>query len=346
MTNHRLRFVVLRHSHHSPHSGYSRLAEYGIREYQALAIQARPFSRRILRNRIMWKIANGVIAYNQASIAAELQVAWRMLQEKGNIYHLLYGENTYHYLGLINNLRGNRVVATFHQPPEVLKEHVKINWHFPQLSAVICLGRSQQEYFARFLDQSRIFFVPLGIDTDYYLPPESFDSRDPNICLFVGEHLRDFPTLRGVIELVAYRRPNTRFVAVLRPQSLDLIGKHPNLEIRMKIDESELLNLYRTAALMVLPLRDATANNAVLESLACGLPVISTQAGSTQDYVDPGCSILLPPGDSRAMADLVIELLDDPKSRKEMGENARKHAELFAWDRVVKQLRCVYEAIT
>jgi len=345
MTNHRLRFVVLRHSHHSPHSGYSRLAEYGIREYQGQALHAKPISRKILRNKIMWKIADGVIAYDWASIAAEIQVARHMLREKGFIYHLLYGENTYHYLGLINNFRANRIVATFHQPPEVIKEQVKIDWHIRQLSAIICVGRSQQDYFAQFLDRSRIFFVPLGIDTEYYAPPVSFESRDPDLCLFVGEHLRDFPTFRGVIELVTYRRPQTRFVAVLRPQSLDLIGKHPNLTIRMKIDESELLNLYHTASLMVLPLKDATANNAVLESLACGLPIVSTQVGSSEDYVSPGCSVLLPPQDARVMADAVIELLDAPDRRRKMAENARSHAELFAWPRVIRQLRYVYEAV-
>lgn len=345
MSKHKLRFVILRHSHHSPHSGYSRLAEYGIKEYQGEVIHAKPLSRKILPKRIMWKIANGVIAYDWASIAAEVNVAWHILKEKGFIYHILYGENTYHYLGKLNNFRGNRIISTFHQPPKIFKQHVRIDWHIRQLSAIICLGKHQQEYFAQFLDKERIFFVPLGIDTEYYIPPISFNERDPNLCLFVGEHLRDFPTLRGVIELVAYRRPQTQFVAVLRPQSLDLIGEHPNLTIRTGIDESELMNLYRSAALLVLPLRDATANNAILESLACGLPIVSTNAGATEDYVNPECSVLLPPQNARAMADTVIELLDDPLRRNDMAQYARHKAEEFAWPKVIKQLQSIYDSV-
>ncbi len=183
--NHRIRFVVLRHSHHSPHSGYSRLAEYGVTEYDGVAIKAKPFPSSIIRKRIMYWLANGVIAYDRAAIAAELTTALKMLTEKGCIYHILYGGITYHYLGYLNNYRQNRIVATFHQPPRVIPQIVKTNWHIRQLSAVICVGRAQEEYFADFIDRDRIFFVPLGVDIKFFTPPTSFDERDENLCLFV-----------------------------------------------------------------------------------------------------------------------------------------------------------------
>lgn len=346
MIDHRVRFVVFRYGHHSPHSGYSRLAEYGVTEYDGEVIPvAKPLPRSIIRNRILWRLSRGTPGYTRAAMAAELKVAWRMLKERGCIYHFLYGETTYHYVGYLNNFRQNRLVATFHWPPSRIRQAIQIDWHIRQLSAVVCVGRNQQEFFAKILSPDRVFFVPLGADTEYYTPPASFGARDPDLCLVVGENYRDFPTLRGVIELVAYQRPQTQFVSVSSPRSLELIGPHPNLTVRSGIPEAELLDLYRSAALTVMPLHDATANNAVLESMACGLPLVISDVGAIRDYVSPTGAVLVPAYDSRGMAEAVLDLLDDPLERERMSQESRDQALNFSWPKVVARLQSVYTAV-
>jgi glycosyltransferase involved in cell wall biosynthesis len=346
MADHSVRFVVFRYSHHSPHSGYSRLAEYAVAQNGGEIIRvAKPLSRIIIRDRMLWRLAKGTPGYDRAAMAAELNVAWRVLKERGYIYHFLYGETTYHYTGHLNNVRQNRLVATFHWPPSRIREVVRIDWHIRQLSAVVCVGRNQQEFFADILDRDRVFFVPLGVDTEYFTPPASFDSRNPDLCLFVGANYRDFPTFRGVIELVAYRRPRTQFVAVTAPRAFELVGSHPNLVLRSGIPESELRNLYHSAALMIMPLQDATANNALLESMACGLPLVISGVGTICDYVSPGCAVLVPPFDSRGMAEAVLSLLDDRSERQRLSEKAREQALKFSWPKTVEQLQSVYAAV-
>ncbi|MFN8487851.1 MAG: glycosyltransferase family 4 protein [Caldilineaceae bacterium] len=343
--NQRVRFVVFRYSHHSPHSGYARLAEYGATEYNGEVIRvAKPLSRKIIRERMLWRLAKGTPGYDRAAMAAELAVARRIFAEPGYVYHFLYGETTYHYAGLLNNFRRNRIVATFHLPPEEIGQSVQIDHHIRQLSAVVCVGRNQQEFFADKLARERIFFVPLGVDTEYYTPP-AFETRDPDLCLFVGENYRDFPTLRGVIELVAYRRPQTKFVVVTSPRCHSLIGCHPNLILKSKLPEAEFLALYRSAGLMVLPLTAATANNAVLESSACGLPLVVSDVGATRDYVSAECAVLTKRSDARGMAEAVLGLLEAPAERQRLSEQARKQALKFSWPTVVKQLDAVYTAV-
>jgi glycosyltransferase involved in cell wall biosynthesis len=207
------------------------------------------------------------------------------------------------------------------------------------------VGRNQQEFFKDIIDQDRIFFVPLGVDTDFYTPPTSNDKRDPDLCVFVGENYRDFPTLRGVIELVSYRRPNTKFVGVTLPRAFPLIGSHPNLHLHSGVNESELLELYRSAALMIMPLTDATANNAILESMACGLPLVVSDVGAIRDYVSSGCATLVPPCDSIVMTEAVLKLLNCPAERMRMSEQARGQAIKFSWPNVINQLWSVYEAV-
>jgi glycosyltransferase involved in cell wall biosynthesis len=187
--------------------------------------------------------------------------------------------------------------------------------------------------------------VPLGVDTEYYTPPASFDARNPDLCLFVGTNYRDFPTLRGVIELVSFHRPNTQFVALTSPDSFERIGRHPNLSLLSGITESELFDLYQSAALMVMPLHDATANNAILESMACGLPIVITDVGAVRDYVNSDCAVLIPPYDSRGMAEAVLDLLDNPLERQRISERSREQALSFSWNNIMKQLQTVYEAV-
>lgn len=346
MSDKRIRFVAFRYGHHSPHSGYARLAEYGAKHYGGEVFRVgAPLSKRIIRERMLWRLAKGTPGYDRASMSAELNVAWHMLREPGYIYHFLYGETTYHYVGQLNNVKKNRLVASFHLPPAGIRQAVQIDWHIRQLSAVVCLGRNQQEFFADFLDREKIFFVPLGVDTEYYTPPTLFETRNSDLCLFVGENYRDFPTLRGVIELVAYRRPQTQFVAVTQRRNLDLIGPHPNLTLRSGIPESEFLELYRSAALMIMPLRDAVANNAVLESLACGLPLVVTDVGATRDYVTPESAVLTQPYDARGMAEAILTLLENPAERQKMSEQARQQALEFSWLKVIGQLDSVYAAV-
>ncbi len=342
-----LRYVVFRYGHHSPHSGYSRTAEFGKQCYDAEIIPInKPLPRWLIRNRIYWRLAEGTPGYTREAMRAELNVASRMLREKGAIYHFLYGETTYRYTGGLNNRNNNRIVATFHLPPVGIKKSIQVDKHLRQLSAAVCVGTSQQDYLASIIGADKVFLGPLGVDIDYYRPPDSFASRDPNLCIMVGDNYRDFPTLRGVIELVAYMRPQTRFVAVMPPRCYDLVGEHPNLTMRSRIPEDELLALYRSASLMVLPLKDATANNALLEGMACGLPQVVTDIGSTRDYTSESCAALMPLNDARKMAERVVDLLKAPGEMESMSKAAVEHAAGFAWPKVVGQLSSIYSAVS
>lgn len=343
----KINYVRFRYSHHSPHSGYSRITEFGEKYLNSQVIPVdKPLSRRIIRERMLWKISSGTPGYTRAAMAAELKVARHVLRETGCIYHFLYGEITYHYAGYLNNLRDSRIVATFHLPPAGIRKSIQIDWHLKQLAAIICVGRNQIEYFSRFIDRDKLHFIPLGLDVEYYQPPESIYDRDPDLCLIIGQNYRDFPTLRGVIELVAYLRPQTKFTCVMSPKGFANLGQHPNLELRSGIPEEELLSLYQTASLMVMPCIDATANNAVLESMACSLPAVLTDVGAIRDYVDPKGSVLVAPFDARSMAEKVIDLLDNPGKRVEIGERARVQAHNFSWEKVTEMHKSVYESLT
>ena len=67
--------------------------------------------------------------------------------------------------------------------------------------------------------------------------------------------------------------------------------------------------------------------NTVLESLACGTPVVGFHAGGISEMVRPGITGLLAPvGDSEALRTAIMELLENPEKRQEMSNNCRRIA--------------------
>ncbi|MBN2070318.1 MAG: glycosyltransferase [Candidatus Krumholzibacteriota bacterium] len=85
----------------------------------------------------------------------------------------------------------------------------------------------------------------------------------------------------------------------------------------------------------------------VLESMAAGIPVVSTQVGGIPELVIDGITgILVPPRDSGALASAILRLVKDKALRKEMGIESRKRVEsLFSTDTMVEKYCSVYDKL-
>ena len=83
------------------------------------------------------------------------------------------------------------------------------------------------------------------------------------------------------------------------------------------------------------------------EALACGLPVVTTQAPGCRDIVAPGENgLLVPVGDAPALARAMATLLDDPALRQRMGRAGRSRAEeRFNADTLAGEIVAVYRHI-
>ena len=76
----------------------------------------------------------------------------------------------------------------------------------------------------------------------------------------------------------------------------------------------------------------------VVEAMACGLPVVSTNVGGIPYLLEHGkTGLLVSPGDAREMADAVTSLLSEPRLAQDLGDNGRKLAESFDWNVVLPQ---------
>lgn len=101
------------------------------------------------------------------------------------------------------------------------------------------------------------------------------------------------------------------------------------------------MDYYSDAGIFVLPSLKEGFGQVLLEAIACGLPIISTNTSAIPEVVgDAG--ILVEPRNSQALVEAIINLIEN----EELGKNGRKRVEEnFTWEKVAERVEEVYEGV-
>lgn len=336
-------YVTLLAAHHGSHSGYAQIFRYFGRRVPTPALQRWPPGRLPAMLNTVCALVSGSPWYTFSALLLEFSTAIDMALRTRGIYHLLNGDTDCRYIPLLNGLRGHKVIATYHQPPSELCKGVSANT-LRRLTAALAVASNQVDYLARIVGPKRVFLVPHGVDTVYFQPNEQLRTCS-NLVVSVGTHLRDFDTLAHAISIVSQQHPGAHFVIVGHASRTRRLAELPRVEVYLGIPDHKLLQLYQQATLAVFSLQDCTANNAILEAMACGLPIVVTDVGGIRDYVDEQCAILTPPRNAEAVAGAILQLCADSARRQRLGKRARERALQLDFQKVVEQLRYIYESI-
>jgi len=104
--------------------------------------------------------------------------------------------------------------------------------------------------------------------------------------------------------------------------------------------------LLAKADMLVLPSYAEGMSMAVLEAMAWGLPVITTAAGGSTDFLENGCNCLVvSPGDVPAICAAICRVVESPDLRSALGREARRTAELFNAEEYVEKLISIYREV-
>jgi glycosyltransferase involved in cell wall biosynthesis len=132
------------------------------------------------------------------------------------------------------------------------------------------------------------------------------------------------------------RHPQTvlRLRATLRE-----LGLEDRVSLVGDLDAAALAACYDAADVFVLATLQETYGMAVAEALARGLPVISTSTGAIPELVGHDAGLIVPVGDSEALAAALSQVLDDPHLRARLTEGARRVRDgLPTWEDAVGKM--------
>ena len=262
------------------------------------------------------------------------------------ITHYIYGDEQLDLLLRAKKYIRSKLLATFHllwsdSSPWLHKN--RSLWS-QALDGVIGISSDLSESLKEVFGPDKVCFIPHGVDTDTYRPSPA-PKIGPLRLLTVGQHQRDLGLMAAVAKQCLENSSPVAFEYIGTSEAADRFRGLPNVFCRSRISEAELIGAYQSSHALWLPLIAGTANNALLEALACGLPVISTKVGGIPDYLDADSGWLLPPGGVRECQELIDALAKDPSAIQHKCSPARRKAESFDWKNISKKVTAFYKTI-
>jgi glycosyltransferase involved in cell wall biosynthesis len=340
--------LTRRYQHHTASGGYDRLA----REVAATVVQRIEGSR--FWRHVFWRLSHlrsptnlYLLDYSYEDFVAELNLLAKSRLRKPNVVHALYGDEQLDLLLRVRSLLPCPLVASFHLPTSCVAERFKrLHKHLVAgIDAAVVVSRCQLKDFRVRLGRDKVVYVPHGVDTQKFCPGGRNLQRRRIQLIIVGEHMRDWEASHRIIDECNARNLPVEFDAVLRRAHWPAFIGCANTRLHTGLPEEELIMLYQNADALLVPVVDATANNTVLESLACGTPVISNSVGGIPDYVDVTCGWLFAKGEVLGIVELINQLCNKPELAWSLRESARRKSLEFSWERIAEQMMTIYKAV-
>ena len=126
-----------------------------------------------------------------------------------------------------------------------------------------------------------------------------------------------------------------------------MLGVYNDIVFFGRLSHDKLRNIYNQATVTVLSSKKESFGLVLVESMACGTPVIATATEGARDIITYGVDgLLVPIGDAVKLADAICTIVSNPELREQMGKNARKKVERkFSWNIIKRQLNEVYTSL-
>ena len=331
-----------RSHHHAGKSGFSRLSDYT------------PVRSIYGTTRVPYYVAkifskyhsNETGLYNAGSVwkEAELLKQLRGSGKETSVVHYLNAERDIRYFVKYKQFFPMaKFCGTFHKPPEVLNRTIKNYEILKKLDGAIAVGENQVEFLKERLQLENVVFIPHGVDTEFFQP--DFLKKESNTIIFVGNHLRDFDALNYCIPRIAENCKGLKVHVVIPPDHQNKVKPHGSISIHSNISDQELKNLYNCSSVLFLPLKNVTACNSLLEGLACGLPVVSTDVGGNLFYFEGTKNILVPKGDNSYYIETIMQMLRNPDTLQEIANSSREKALALSWEKTAIKMGSFYKRL-
>jgi len=223
---------------------------------------------------------------------------------------------------------------------------------------IIAVSKASKSFMEHFTD-TPIRVIPNGVDDKKFHPNWNKEELkeecgiEGDVVLYVGRMsyrkgphvlLNAFSRLRegtlimvGPGELLPFLKAQAKFLGI--DERVRFLGYVPN---------NELPKLFGMADVFVLPSITAEALGIViLEAMASGIPVVTTNVGGIPEIVGESQSgLLVPPSNETALRNAIETLMTDKELRNKLGKNGRRAVEdRYSWDVISREVEETYEYV-
>lgn len=331
-----------------------------------------------VERRKQWSIRNilrtGISAKSFLSVGHSLPEMKRLISEEllNNQYDLIHVETFYVYQNLPET---NIPVVLVEHNIEYLVykryvEKLPVWFRIPGLIDVQKIKKEEQKYWKKadrlvavsradraIMRREDAVVVPNGVDLKKFdIPRSARSDTSENIVLFIGNFkwIQNTDSLEWILMEIW---PAVLTLAKEKEIGIKLWVVGKNIPKKLKEMENKGIifdenatdsteDIYRKADLLLAPIRVGGGTSfKILESMATGLPVLTTALGNEGIYADQGRDILVYE-ETQQFANSIIEILTDKKRYDQISENARKFIlENFGWKSITKKLEEVYQSL-
>ncbi len=278
-----------------------------------------------------------------------------------------------HHLALLHtsNLHGARsaiLAAAIRHIPVVCHMHFPVaeeycRWIFrglPKPAGFIFCSRELQEDSGRFLQHnypsSKQWVVHNGVKIEEFMPTTARNAT-PRIGIIANLQQRkgheDFLNMAAIL---TQKGKNAVYDIIggdlfQEPRQAYLTGYARELGLAERAifhgQVSDVKALLGQLDIVVCASHQEAFPVSILEAMACGKPVVSTNVNGIPEAIEEGrTGFLVPPHAPQALADAVATLLDHPQLRQEMGQQARRRVErYFSCDAYTAGIVSIYQEL-
>jgi len=220
-------------------------------------------------------------------------------------------------------------------------------------SGVISNSETLRKLAWKHAPSQQIEVITNGIDRETFSPGDERDTEKKRIICVgrlierkgIRELLEAMPSILKKIPNAHLDLVGTGDLDASLAEQIEGSGLSAHVTMHGSVDHDELPVLLRRASVFALPSHAEGMSNALLEGIACGLPVVVTDTGGTAELLD-GNGLLIPIQSPPAIADALIEILADEKKREQMAEASLRVADRYSWHRMAREYFKIYRQIS
>jgi len=274
---------------------------------------------------------------------------WDILLEDVNkmpLYTPLWGGNVRRVVALVPHLFGSTAFVALPAPlaAAVWLSERPLGSVYRRVPFEAISESTRDDLVARGIPRANVEVIYPGIDVQGYTPDVA--SRDPNPVFAYLGRLKKYKGVHIVIRAFARMRNRRASLSIAGAgdyrDELERLARSLDLADRVRflgrISEPEKLALLRRAWGLVFASPKEGWGITNLEAAACATPVVASNSPGIRESVRDGeTGFLVPHGDTQAMAAAMDRLADSPALVEKLGQQARRFAESFTWERAADE---------